>query len=53
MQRVMILIGTPGCLSGDTEILINRGKRAGGRIYSLERTYHLFNSLRYKKNKRY
>jgi ATP-dependent 26S proteasome regulatory subunit len=39
----MLLIGLPGCLTGDTKILVKRGKRTGGREYSLKTLFYKFN----------
>lgn len=41
--RVTAFDGKSGCLSGDTKILISRGKRAGSREYTLEDLFKKFN----------
>lgn len=37
--RVTAIDGKSGCLSGDTKVLISRGKRLGSREYTLEELY--------------
>lgn len=39
------LCGPPGCLSGDTKLLVKRGKRNSGREITLEEFYKKFNGL--------
>lgn len=40
-----IISGLSGCLSGDTEISILRGKKIGGRKYCIKEAYNKFNNI--------
>lgn len=41
----VLLVGIPGCLSGDTLIPINRGQRTGHRKHTIKSLYYRFNNL--------
>lgn len=41
----MVLVGPPGCLSGDTVVEYRRGARNSGRSITLEEMYKKFNGL--------
>lgn len=43
--RTSFVSGKPGCLSGDTLLLVKSGKN-GGRYYTLEDVYHKLNHIR-------
>ena len=40
-----VLVGPPGCLTGDTEVLYLRGARNGGRPIQLQELYRKFNGI--------
>jgi replicative DNA helicase len=44
--------GLPGCLTGDTILCIQRGKRVSYRPYDLKTIYHKFNGIPFPKFKR-
>lgn len=44
-QQIAILVGTPGCLASDTELIYLRGKRNGGRTITIENLYKKFNGI--------
>ena len=48
-SKILIVTGGPGCLSGDTELMIVRGDKrvlkSHGRKYSLREAYHKFNRV--------
>lgn len=48
----ILLVGPPGCLSGETIIGISRGNRHHSRFCTLEEAYHKFNHLPFPKEKR-
>jgi len=48
IHSVSSIWGSWGCLSQDTEILINRGKRGGGRVYTIENLFLKFHGLNVK-----
>jgi hypothetical protein len=39
------IFGPPGCLDSNTKLLVKRGKRNSGRIYTVEHLYYKFNRL--------
>jgi intein/homing endonuclease/ATP-dependent 26S proteasome regulatory subunit len=41
----ILLVGPPGCLSADAEILIANPSRHGGRLLTIEQLYYRFNNL--------
>jgi hypothetical protein len=41
----LLIVGPPGCLSGDTIVRFRRGKRNSGRNYTLREAYYKFNRI--------
>lgn len=41
----IVLVGVPGCLTGDTEVTYMRGARKSGRPITLRDLYHKFNGI--------
>lgn len=43
--RISLLLGNPGCLSGETELFYKRGNRPGSRKITIEKLYKRFNGI--------
>lgn len=41
----VLVVGIPGCMTGDTELVYKRGARVGGREITLRDLYYKFNGL--------